>query len=250
MSISTIKKIPFTQVPNGLIDDEFLKPAVRFTFVFLYSKPDNWTFYRANVSKALGINIDTLDKYLVILEDRGWIKKRQKKSPDGTFGGMEIELFYEISDKEKTMNGLTDSEKNRNGENRERKNNEHNNTKPSNTKLKSNTNDLFQGTEFAAVNPNKKTLFEKSKAFDFKYFESKFSEPEFSQVDLNYYYQAVNNWSTGKNEKRTLKGWIATARNFMLRDQKANKLELKNKGVQTLDTGLMDYLKLSSNGNY
>lgn len=242
-----LKRVPFTQIPNGLIEDSELKPAVRFAFVFLHSKPDNWIFYRSNVAKDLGINVETLDKYLATLEARGWLKKRQNKKPDGTFGGMIIELFFERTDQEKTLNG-TDQEKNRTGENRERKNHEHNNTDLNNTDLKSNKEGQPQksGSLFPESDPDKLTLFRNSLVGKFEVFEKKFKEPEFQEIDLFYYFNAVSDWSDKANKKRTARGWLATARDFMRGDLEKGKLKKLNLQQETsgIDSDLMDYLKM------
>ena len=47
-------------------------------------------------------------------------------------------------------------------------------------------------------------------------------------LDLEYYYEAVRDWSASKGEKR--KDWIATARTFIKRDKDNNKLKLKGNG--------------------
>lgn len=240
-----LKNFPFTAVPNQLIEDSELKPAVRFTFVFLYSKPDNWVFYRSNVAKCLGINIETLDKYLSILEDRGWLKKRQNKKQDGTFGGMDIELFFQITDTEKNPIG-TDGEKTRFGKNRERKNPEQSKIDLNNTdflnKKKEATPNEFGSLFPEEPNPAKLTLFRNSLVGKFEVFEKKFQEPEFQNVDLYYYFQKVSDWSDQANKKRTSPGWIATARNWMRRDLESGKLKTKGNS-NAVDSSLMEYLK-------
>lgn len=135
---SSVKKSRgnFSMIPNALIEDEEIKPAARFTYVLLYSKPNDWKFYRKNLAKSLSINLETLDKYLSILEEKGWLKRNQQKNERGQFCGLEIELFDAVT--EKTPNG-TDREKTRYGKNRERKNPQHSNTNPTNTNLNTNT---------------------------------------------------------------------------------------------------------------
>ena len=61
-------------------------------------------------------------------------------------------------------------------------------------------------------------LFENSEFYDFPKFKEKFlSNENYKQYDVKYYYEAVKNWSAGKGEMK--KDWIATARNFALKDQ-------------------------------
>ena len=82
-------------------------------------------------------------------------------------------------------------------------------------------------------NNDKKLLFKNSKYFDLDVFEKSFEGSKYEAADLEYYYEAVLNWSNAKNVKRI--DWIATARNFMLSDFKVNKLKLKNGTKQTTE---------------
>lgn len=92
--------------------------------------------------------------------------------------------------------------------------------------------------------PNKLVLFSNSKLSEFEFFEKQFSQPEFQEIDLNYYFNVVSDWSDQANKKRTLKGWIATARNFMRRDFESKKLKMKNQVKAGIDQDLIDYLKM------
>lgn len=69
-------------------------------------------------------------------------------------------------------------------------------------------------------------LFSSSPYYDIEKFKSKFENTDYQYADLNFYYEAVKNWADSKGEKK--KDWIATARNFMLRDKKDDKLQLAN----------------------
>lgn len=95
---------------------------------------------------------------------------------------------------------------------------------------------------FASQTPNesktKKTLFRNSEIYkmvkegangelDYSEFEEKFSSPEFSKIDLVYYFHAVADWSDQKDMKRTKNGWLATVRNFIRGDAEKNKVKLK-----------------------
>lgn len=48
------------------------------------------------------------------------------------------------------------------------------------------------------------------------------------KIDLEYYWHAVNDWSDIKNEKRTARGWIATIRTFIRRDEETGRLHLSS----------------------
>ena len=66
-------------------------------------------------------------------------------------------------------------------------------------------------------------LFANSKYNRFEDFAACFAiNPEFANVDIAYYYNAVADWSAQKGKK--MKDWIATARNFMRSDIEKKKL--------------------------
>ena len=83
-------------------------------------------------------------------------------------------------------------------------------------------------------------LFENSRFADYNAFAAEFTAPEFSDVDLFYYYHAVKDWSAQKGKK--MKDWIATARNFMRRDMENKKLHRLNPGG-ALSPDAIEYLK-------
>lgn len=105
------------------------------------------------------------------------------------------------------------------------------------------------GSLFPEKNTNKLSLFRNSIYGDENgklYFVEIFNKPDYLGVDINYYYHAVKDWSDSSNKKRTAKGWVATARNFMRSDKQKGKLKMtveaqKNtKGITDNDT--LDYL--------
>jgi hypothetical protein len=88
----------------------------------------------------------------------------------------------------------------------------------------------------------RKTLFRNSKVNDFNFFKNRFAGPEFEQVDLNYYFQSVSDWSDKKNQKSTVMGWLATARTWMRRDNVDGKL-MKLKSLEEREQADQDYLE-------
>ena len=56
---------------------------------------------------------------------------------------------------------------------------------------------------------------------------------KYESADLEFYYESVKNWADSNGTKKI--DWGATARNFMLRDLKENKLKLKNGVKQITD---------------
>lgn len=83
-------------------------------------------------------------------------------------------------------------------------------------------------------------LFADSRYNDFAVFEKEFSEPEFADVDLVYYFHAVADWSSRNGKKQ--KDWIATARNFMRNDKRDGKLVKQTSGV-ALSPDAIQYLE-------
>ena len=79
------------------------------------------------------------------------------------------------------------------------------------------------------VNDNKKNiphLFINSEFIDLDKFKNQFIGTKYDVCDLEYYYEAVKNWSDSAGAKKI--DWIATAKNFMLKDSQENKLKLKD----------------------
>ena len=74
-------------------------------------------------------------------------------------------------------------------------------------------------------------LFKNDPLYDFINFEKTFLNSKYENADLEFYYESVKNWADSNGTKK--KDWGATARNFMLRDLKDNKLRLKN-GTRTI----------------
>ena len=71
-----------------------------------------------------------------------------------------------------------------------------------------------------------KHLFSESEFYNFDKFELQFIGTEYESADLRFYYEAVKNWSaSGGNTKVD---WIATARNFIIKDIHDKKLKLQH----------------------
>lgn len=86
----------------------------------------------------------------------------------------------------------------------------------------------------AALDKPQNCLFEDSPVANFMEFRKAFNDSDYEQknVDFQFYYERVKNWSASKNAKKV--NWIATARNFMLSDAQDGKLKiLKVKNLST-----------------
>lgn len=71
----------------------------------------------------------------------------------------------------------------------------------------------------------KRCLFANSRFARFEDFEKCFDKPEYKEIDIQYYYNSVADWSASKG--RMQKDWIAQARNFMRGDKNKGQLHLK-----------------------
>lgn len=69
----------FTAVPNVLINNISMSCQARFLYIYMLSKPDNWKFYLNELSKSLGMSIDTLRKYMKELIEQGWITRNKQE---------------------------------------------------------------------------------------------------------------------------------------------------------------------------
>ena len=72
-----------------------------------------------------------------------------------------------------------------------------------------------------------KTLFRNSSAADRDTFFAAFTDDVYKDIDLEYYYNAVKDWSDTSDTKRTPRGWLATVRTFIRGDRDKNKLHVK-----------------------
>lgn len=84
-------------------------------------------------------------------------------------------------------------------------------------------------------------LFENSRFYDFDRFAAEFKAPEFSNIDIVYYFHAVADWSAQHGRK--MKDWIATARNFIRGDLEKGKLHRKSANGPALSPDAIKYLE-------
>ena len=84
-------------------------------------------------------------------------------------------------------------------------------------------------------------LFENSRFYDFDRFAAEFKAPEFSDIDIVYYFHAVADWSAQHGRK--MKDWIATARNFIRGDLEKGKLHRKSANGPALSPEAIEYLE-------
>lgn len=85
-------------------------------------------------------------------------------------------------------------------------------------------------------------LFANSRFASFEAFRAQFQKPEYQQIDLYYYWQAVADWSAQGGKKK--RDWIATARNFMRGDSEKGRLH-RTDGL-ALSPEAINYLQMGN----
>ncbi len=235
-----IRKENFTTVSNDYLQDEKLSWKAKGIITFLMSLPDDWRVNISHLSKCSKDGRDAVMSALKEIESNGYGRKIKSRAKDGTFDNFDFEVadsmvFEPKSDYPTLDIPILDNPTLQNT------------NEKLNTKVKGKEPENDSGSLFHQQNPNKTTLFRNSIFGDENgktVFLSKFNKPDFSGVDLNYYYEAVKDWSDSANKKRTAKGWLATVRNFMRSDNEKKKLKMLVKENVSANQDAIDYLKM------
>lgn len=106
-----------------------------------------------------------------------------------------------------------------------------------------NTNSRHIGDSARDTRLNKPHLFIDSCIAQFDDFvEALKSDPNYAGADLRYYYEVIKNWSNSNGNKK--KDWIATAKNWLLREYREGKLvREKPQGADVLSEGAKRFLE-------
>ena len=80
-------KANYSQIPNELITDLSLSSGALRVLLYLFTKPDNWNVYNADICKQLDISEKTLTKYWSELLSSKWLRREKKQTKDGKFTG-------------------------------------------------------------------------------------------------------------------------------------------------------------------
>lgn len=108
---------------------------------------------------------------------------------------------------------------------------------------------LFSDEEIMTVTKPRRTgetrpiLFAESRFSTLEKFLAEFTAPEFANVDIDYYFHAVADWSAQGGKKK--RDWIATARNFIRSDMERGKLHTLQHGGG-LSPDAVKYLQMMS----
>lgn len=72
------------------------------------------------------------------------------------------------------------------------------------------------------------------------------ADPNYAGADFHYYFEVIKNWSDSEGKMK--KDWVATAKNWMMRDYKDGKLvRIKPQGGDVLSEGAKRYLQMGLN---
>lgn len=83
----------FTQIPNELICSNQLTAKAKAVYCYVFSRPDDWKFYLADMVNQMFEGLDAVRAALKELETAGWLIRRQVKDEKGKFTWCEIEIF-------------------------------------------------------------------------------------------------------------------------------------------------------------
>ena len=215
-----------------------------FAVIYGFSKDEKSVYNGGNkyLCESVGATKNTVIKSLKFLEDAGLIIKQEKVVSNVTFN----EFYHNAQGVQKLVGGSAETAQIPGAETAPNNipiHNIDNNKKATTVPVEpaQEATDLFG----KAPNPNKKTIFENSAYFDINIFKKKLKDVEVLGVDIEYYHRAINNWSTSKYQKRTAKGWVATARTWMEKDKDKGKLRIINdEPLEATNSDMSDYLNM------
>lgn len=234
----------FTIIPNAILQDTEMTFAEKGLLAYLLSLPKDWDIRVLNIAETFGETERGILKLIKGLIDRGYCKRVPIRK-DGRLAGQQ----YIITDIANDFSAPT-------------KNEGAANLAPQNFRPTENSAPLKNGgaeiintlfnEEDSIIITNKekrdapsstrerKCLFENSKFADFEKFKAQFTESDFADIDLFYYYNRIKNWSGGNAKKKA--DWILTAKNWMMDDAEKGKLHRLSSG-SALSPEAIEYLQ-------
>lgn len=229
----------FTIIPNELLQREDLSIFSRGLLCYLLSLPEDW---RINVSVLSEKFQESERKILVSLKELielGYCK-REPRRIDGKLAGQHYfitDIPFDFSAPQKN-DGAATQQNSRPAEIPAPQKNEGAEKEYS----LFDKEDIEINKEKSKSTRERSCLFSNSKFADFDKFRTEIEKAEkYAGADIEYYYECVKNWSDAKGVKR--EDWIATAKNWMLRDFNEGKLR-KERSAGGLTQDDIDYLKL------
>lgn len=86
-------RIPFTQIPNGLIEDVSLSAKAKGIYIYLMSKPSGWQFWMTDIIAHFTDKESSIRSGLVELEESGYIS-RERIREDGKLKGYNYKIRF------------------------------------------------------------------------------------------------------------------------------------------------------------
>lgn len=95
MQRDTLKKQPtgFTQISNELICQNTLSAKAKAIYCYLYSKPEDWRFYRSEIAKNFKEGRDAISGGIKELIEQGWIETYPIRDEEGKFAYTEYYIY-------------------------------------------------------------------------------------------------------------------------------------------------------------
>ena len=207
----------WTACPNSIINREDLPIQARFLWIYLHSKPENWTFNPKQLQEALGISKNTFGKYRQALIDAGYLVTEQTKIGN-KFGATNYHLIHSPDAHFLGSQKLSGSNLGR------PKNGPISNTDISNTEKNSKTKDITP-VLFENADRKKQTEFSESAAANPSVFEQQTKQLCIEHnIEWELIYNALDTWSENSGTKRTARGCIKTIHDWVRRDAAEGKL--------------------------
>jgi hypothetical protein len=82
----------YQPIPRDLVFDSTLSDRARFVYVYMASKPNDWSFFIEPMAKDIGYSSETLRKYINELIASGWLIKGAQQKEKGMFGAVQYTL--------------------------------------------------------------------------------------------------------------------------------------------------------------
>ena len=120
-------KAKYSQIPNELVTDLTISAGALRVLLYLFTKPDNWNVYNADICKQLDISEKTLTKYWSELLSSKWLRREKKQTKDGKFTGGYSYLIgsFTISEKSSESEKSSDHSNNKPIQKKETNNNKY-----------------------------------------------------------------------------------------------------------------------------
>ena len=218
----------FTIIPNEILQARDIPPYTLGILCHLLSLPDSWVVNIGALARRFGDSEAKISRALKDLITLGYCKRTPKRE-NGKVCGQRYQItdirndfsdpsIFRGAENEKTEAETSVSVENGVGNNK--------NINNKNIYIK-NININKQEEKKSGVNSSNPhdeplCLFADSRFSDFEKFAAEFAGDDFAGVDIRYYYEVLSNWGASKRAKKN--DWIATAKNWMMRDFKDGKL--------------------------